>query len=142
MVEFTELFSSQLPRQREIRPGFCVDTGAPSSIILIKELRSLSIVFGTNLLRPRKPKKRIRFADSSFDFLGEVEITISTPYHIQTIIVKIDVVSDDVLELLGLDLLEFKSIIADTVMNRLEKKVILDKFENGLENIQRIISMD
>lgn len=53
-----------------------------------------------------------------------------TPPYIRVIPVKVDVVSVDIPPLLGLDILDQHSLLADTVMNRLVKQRILQNSQN------------
>lgn len=126
LVDCTEQCVTSLSCCKGKRPGFCVDTGAPSSVIGLKELRRIANVYGRRLIRLRKSLKRFRFADASFNSLGQVEIPLATPGHLKPIYVNLDVVSADVPALLGLDILDTESLFPDTAMNQLTKKIILD----------------
>lgn len=112
------------PSQGRLRPGFCVDTGAPTSVIGLKELRRIFNQLGRRLPILRHSPKRFQFADASFDSLGKIDLPLATPAGIQAIFVTLDVVSADVPALLGLDILDSHHFVADTVSNRLVKRSI------------------
>ena len=50
--------------------------------------------------------------------LGLVEVALSTPGHLQDIMVLIDIVPVNVPELLGIDVLDAESLYANNVTNR------------------------
>ena len=107
-----------------------MDTGAPSSAIGMKELRRLSSLYGKQLFRLLRSFKQFRFAGASFTSLGRVDLPLATPSHFRPVFVTVDVVSADVPALLGLDVLEAESLVADTVLTRLTKRIVL----RGLRN--------
>lgn len=119
VIHMHDVYTSSWRRHREHRPGFFVDTGAPTSVIGLKELRRLANEYGRDLLRLRRSMKTFRFSDTTFESLGQVEIPLATPNHVHPIMVTLDVVSRDVPALLGLEMLDSESLIADTVMNKL-----------------------
>ena len=111
------------------RPGFCVDTGAPSSVIGLKELRRLPASFGRHLLRLKKSHKQFRFADASFESLGHIKIPLGTPPGVSPVYISLEVVSADVPALLGMDVLDAESLVADPCSNELKKRIVLQNIE-------------
>jgi len=75
-----------------LRPGFCIDTGAPASVIGLKEVRRIANNAGKReKLRPSN--KRFRFADATFDSLGKIFLPLATPNGSMPIYVEMDVVA-------------------------------------------------
>lgn len=105
------------------RPGFWVDTGAPSSIIGMKELRILATQFGRHLLDSRRSYKTFRLADASFRSLSRFGLPLRTPGSIPPIFITMDVVSADVPALRVLGGLDAESRVADTFEDRLPKGI-------------------
>ncbi len=71
-----------------------------------------------------KSKRRYRFADAVYSSLGTVELPLATPNGLPLIYVSLDIVCANVPALLGLDILDSESLFADTVTNRLVKRVV------------------
>ncbi len=90
------------------RPRFCVDIGAPRSVIGRKELNRILAQVG-----------RHSIPDAIYSSLGSVELPIATPDCIPLIYVNLYIVSADVPALVGLDILDRESPFEDTVANRL-----------------------
>lgn len=103
-------------RKHRNRPGFCIDTGAPTSVIGIKELRRIFGKFGRRLQGLLGSDRRFRFADAVFESLGRIDLPLATPNGIPTVFLSLDVVSADVPALLGFVLDHF-SLTPDTVQN-------------------------
>ncbi|CAN8066076.1 unnamed protein product [Agarophyton chilense] len=114
------------------RSGFCVDTGAPSSDIGLKELRRLATQYEKSLLRLKKSVKQFRFADVSFASLGCVEIPLAAPSGRPPIWVAFDVVAVDLPALLGLEILDPHALLPDNFSNSLRKRILLE--ENHTEH--------
>ncbi len=106
------------------RPGVCVDIGAPRFVIGREELNRILPQVGRHSIPKSKSKGRYRFPDAVYSSLGTVELPIATPNGIPLIYVGLDIVSADVPALLGLDILGSESLFADTVTNRLVKRVV------------------
>ena len=107
------------------RPGFCVDIGAPRSVVGLKEARRLYNRIGRRL-RLTPSNRTFRFADSEHESLGTIIIPLETPPGISTIQVCLDVVSADVPALLGMDVMDENSLTPCTVSNRLIKRTVAD----------------
>ena len=73
---------------------------------------------------------RFRFADTTFKSLGTVTIPLAAPAGIKPIPVVLDIVDADIPALLGLDVLDKESLVADTVTNLLTKRTLL-RLQNG-----------
>ena len=86
--------------------AFGIDTGAPSSVIGLKEVRRILQHQRLRAVPTRKSLNRFRFADSTFQSLGQVELTLSTPKNRLPIYVTLDIVVVDVPPLIGLYVLE------------------------------------
>ena len=108
-----------------IYPGFCIDIGAPKSVIGRKELGKIFLQQKIRVPNIQKSEvtHRFRFADKLFDSLGKVSLFLSTPKGIPPICVELDVVQADIPALLGMDILDREGLIADTVAGRLTKRV-------------------
>lgn len=112
---------------------FCVDTGAPTLVIGLKEAHRIFTRLGRKFprLRLKKIRERFRFANAIFDSLGTLNIPLATPSGIKTLLITLDVVTADVPVLLGLDVMDLHSVTPDFVPNRLVKKHIICKADNG-----------
>lgn len=106
--------------------GFCVDIGAPRSVVGTHELSRLLRHLGRQrgLLKPSI--NSFRFADTVYESLGTVVLPLSTPRHVRTIQVELDVVSANVPALLGLDAMDAHSVTPCTVTNSLVKRVMVN----------------
>ena len=62
--------------------GLCVDTGAPASVVGLKELSRIFQTRGKGLPRLRRSTNRFRFADSCFNSLGQIDLPLATPSDI------------------------------------------------------------
>ena len=103
------------PGRQNFPPCFCIDTGAPNSVIGLQAALLLFNGLGRKV-KPFKPsQKRFRFPDSTFDSLGSIELPLATPRGIPTIFFQLNVVAADVPALLCLDVLDEYSLIVDTV---------------------------
>ena len=111
-------------RRNDTPPQFCVETGAPRSIIGLKE-RKLCYK-GKEIPRSclRPSRNLYRFADKTVAAIGRTTLILETPVGTPAIPVEVDVVRPDVPALLGLDVLDSHSLIPDTVMDRLTKRIM------------------
>ena len=126
-VNCIEICSTSFSKQtgKGDRPGFCVDIGAPRSVIGLKEARRSYGRTGRRL-HPRPSNRKFRFADSVFESLGTVMVPLETPPVIPTIKVVLDVISADIPALLGMDVMDDNSLTPCTVSNRFIKKTVVD----------------
>ena len=108
-------------RSQNERPGFCMDIGAPSSHIGLRELKRIHFAAGMKRKQLKKSKRRFRFGDSVLQSLGRTNLPLETPIGMSDKYVQMDVVSADVPALVGLDFLDYHSLLVDTVTNRLTK---------------------
>ena len=68
-------------------------------------------------------RHRFRFANKVFDSFGKIILYLDTPNGVPPIPVELDLVQADIPALLGIDVLDREGRIADTVANRLTKRV-------------------
>ena len=93
--------------KRKRRPvGFCVDIGAPKSVVGYKEIKRIFARQGLRLGKLENSSSRFRFADTTFQSHGQVTIPLATSPGVPPIQVPLDVVSADIPALLGLDILD------------------------------------
>ena len=120
-----------------MNPSFCIDTGAPLSVIGLKELRRVFSGIGKRLKGLRPSHRRFKFADAAYGSLGCIDLPLATPSGINTIYVSTDVVAADVPALLGLSTLDQHSLLVDTVMNKLSKReVIMDDLDKAAYSVE------
>ena len=105
--------------------GFCIDIGAPKSVISRKELSRILRAHAFRFPKLRSSNRRFRFADETFRSLGQTAIPLATPPGMAPLPAMIDVVDADIPALLGLDILDKESLTADTVTNRLTKRTLV-----------------
>ncbi len=117
------------------RPGVRVDIGAPRSVLGQKELNRILSQVGRHSIPISKSKRRYRFADAVYSSLGTVEIPLETPNGIPLMSVGLDIVSADVPALLDLDILDSESLFADTMTNRLVKRVVTSEPDEPLRYV-------
>lgn len=114
--------------------GFCVDAGAPSSVIGRKQLRR--ICSRRSRQAPvSKTKRRFRFADAVYPALGGVELVFVSTEGVPDIFAPLDIVTADVPALLGLGILDVETLYADTAANRLVKRVVIAEPEEPLRYV-------
>lgn len=118
--------SDLLNKKRCSRPGFLVDIGAPLLVVGIKEVRRIVDRERKRMKPLRRSQRQFCFAQTDFESLGVIDLPLATPPGIPTIYVTCDVILPDVPALLGLSALDAHSVTADTVSNRLIKRVFLD----------------
>eukprot|EP00180_Rhodochaete_pulchella_P000616 Plantae.Rhodophyta-Rhodochaete_pulchella.ctg14528.p1 GENE.Plantae.Rhodophyta-Rhodochaete_pulchella.ctg14528~~Plantae.Rhodophyta-Rhodochaete_pulchella.ctg14528.p1 ORF type:complete len:115 (+),score=7.20 Plantae.Rhodophyta-Rhodochaete_pulchella.ctg14528:136-480(+) len=98
----------------ELRPGFCEDTGVPSSVVGLPEMRRLfARMKNTSLVHSAR---KFRFANTTFSSVGRVQILLVTPSNVPPIPVFLDVPAG-VPGLLDLDVADQHSLLPDTVTN-------------------------
>ena len=90
-----------------------------------KELNRIFAKMGMSTSKLSRPSfsKLFRFADNTFESLGQITILLSTPFGIARIYVKFDFVQADVPALIGMDIPDRDSPIADTLAKRLTNRV-------------------
>ena len=109
------LYSKRLRRHFQ---GACLNTGAQKRVV--GERQTIAFCERHNMRDKLEPSvTRFKFGDGTFPSLGKIEARIPTPNGSY---LKIDmrVLSTDVHMLLGLDVLDRKSIVANNVHNELE----------------------
>ncbi len=104
----------------QARLGFCMDTGAPSSVVGRDVLHDFGLAEN---LTPST--KQFRFGDSKFRSLGKVVLYLETPTGIPPIPITFEVVTAKVPALIGLDVLDSQSLVVDTTTNRLWKQILV-----------------
>lgn len=119
MIDF---FVSQIRHKKQNFLGFCVDIGAPTSVVGLQEIRRIYAKPPKKSLRPST--KWFQFSDAIYQSLETSTIPLGTPVGTPNVYVKLDVISADILALLGLKALDLHSPTADTVSNRLVKKLV------------------
>ena len=97
----------------------------------MREPRTPATQFRRNLLQLRRSYKKFRFADALFSSLGSVDIPLLTPDRIPPIFITTDVVSADITALLGHDVLDSESLVADTFEGRLRKRIKVSDFKKS-----------
>ena len=73
--------------------GFCVDIGAPRSVIGRKELTRMYNAHGIHNRHTHPSNNRSRFADAIFESLGKIHIPLKTPPGAPRVNVGLDIVS-------------------------------------------------
>lgn len=105
----------------------CIKIGAPRSVI------------GLNVLQKLLRKKRsqlspsqssFRFGDDTRKSLEITTLSLETPPGIPDIVIKRDLVDADLPLLLGLDVMDERCLVADTVSNQLIKKPVVQDDTN------------
>eukprot|EP00171_Calliarthron_tuberculosum_P003553 IDg3553t1 len=114
-----------LHTQSNVSPSFCVDIGAPSSVIGWKQLHRINSQIGRRSIPIANYTRRSRFIDSVYKSLGSVCLALATPEGVQNIHVTLDIVSADVPALLGLEVLDSECLYADTVTKRLVNRIVI-----------------
>lgn len=118
-----------------------MDSGASASQVDLKE-NCIICFYPKQKFLLRSPIKSLCFANSVYQSLGPIIISLSTRKGIPEIFVKLKVVSAGILALMGLNLLDHCSLTAVTVSiifvmkstlaSRNEKHVIVDKWSGPL----------
>ena len=113
-----------MTKSKNHRPlGFCVDIGAPRSVIGKKELNRILNALGVRKISRKRSANRFRFADTNINSLGQVVLPLDTPAGVKPVFVTLDVVNGDIPALLVMYVLDRESLTPDTVCNRLSKRI-------------------
>lgn len=104
------------------RPVFCVDSGAPRSVMGMDYFTYIHKFFNTSQPQLIPSSLTFSFAKQRFPSLGKVSLILTTPDGTQPITIHLDVVSADVPPLLGLDVLDLNKLMIDNVHNRLARR--------------------
>lgn len=99
-----------------------MDTGAPQSVIGRKELNRIFNKNGIHDVRIIPSNKSFRFVDTSFKYLGRVQIELETPLVALTVQVCLDIVQVDIPALLEMDVLDKEVLTPCLISNRLGKR--------------------
>ncbi len=99
--------------------GFCVDIGAPKSVIGQTTLSAIIRTQNRSTIPISPSDNMFTFGNVTVKSRGAVELWLKTPSQFQNIPVILDVVELDVPALLGLDIIDAYGLVADTVNNRL-----------------------
>lgn len=116
-----DVHMTYMNRNIKIRPGVCVKISTPSSVVGMKETRRLLSLLRTNPKMRPYPKTFI-LAEKMFKSPGKFQLQIATPPCVYSIFVIMDVVSADVIDLVGLIVLENNLLTLHAVSNSLVKK--------------------
>jgi len=123
LSDFSRIHLANHPDPSQL-PGFCVDLGAPRSVIGKRQLDTILRKMDRQTI-PRMPStSSFRFGDTVVKSLGMVELALKTPAPRRPIAVLLDIVPVDVPALLGLDVLDAEALYADNVTNRLVHRSI------------------
>ena len=99
--------------------GFCVDIGAPKSVIGRATLGSIIRSQNRSSIPISSSDNMFTFGEVTVKSQGAVELWLRTPSIVQHIPVILDIVELDIPALLGLDIIDAYGLVADTVNNRL-----------------------
>lgn len=105
--------------------GFCVDIGAPRSVVGLKELHRIFNKIGLRRPTLRRSNNRFRFADATYESLGITVIKLDVPINQSPVYVELDVVSADIPALMGMDVLDRESLTPCTISNQLMKRILV-----------------
>ena len=118
--------------EERMMPGFCVDIGAPKSVVGNSQLNNILQYIGQKSIPRMRSTNSFRFGDVTVHSLGMVEIALATPLNIPNIPVLMDIVPVNVPALLGLDVLDSEELYADNVTNRLVHRHVVSRANNIL----------
>lgn len=105
--------------------GFCVDIGAPRSVVGRSYLSIVLQLIGEKSIPRMSSANYFRFGDTTVKSLGMIEIDLRVPSPRRSIPVLMDIVPVDIPALMGLDVLDSESLYADNVTNRLVHRFVL-----------------
>ena len=131
-VDCSNIHVVNIPKPKE-NYGFCVDIGAPRSVIGKLQLNLLLLKIGKKFIPRMKSITSFRFGHVTVRSVGKIEMSLKTPASIRSISVLMDIVPVDIPALLGLDVLDGESLYADNVTNRLVHRCILSRPGEPLE---------
>ena len=114
-------------------PGFCLDIGAPRSVVGQKGLHKILAFVGKTTILVIKPCHSFRFGEVAAKSLSLVELSLQTPNNIPNIKVLLDVVPVNISALLGLEVLDSEESCADNVINRLVHRKVLSRSCDSME---------
>ena len=117
-------------RQQPLQ-GFCVDIGAPKSVVGQNQLKHTLQYIGRSSIPRMHSNNTYRFGDVTVRTVGTVEIMLATPPTVPDIPVLMDIVPVNVPALLGLDILDSEELYADNVTNRLVHRHVVSN-NNGI----------
>lgn len=80
-------------------------------------------------------QRYFRFGDAVFKSLATVEISLKTPAGIPIILMTLEILADDIPALLGLEMIDDESLLADKVTNRLVHRIIISKGDKPLRYV-------
>lgn len=104
---------------------FCVDIGAPKSVIGITSLRE---ILKEKEISLQNSASKFRFGNNVKHSLGSTVLELKPPVgNPPLIMAKCGVVNVDIPPLLGLDVLDKHCLVADTAENQLTKKTIIEQ---------------
>lgn len=105
--------------------GFRVDIGAPLSVIGKKELFPLIHHLDRQGKKLKPSLNSFRFADTVFESLGTTVLPIRTSFHVDAMIVEMDVVKEkNIPAILGLDAMDEQSLTLCIMTKTLVKLVV------------------
>lgn len=87
-INFSCIFVSdlrKLNKSAKKAAGFCVDVGAPRSVIGLKDLHRFRSMLSMKRANLHPSENRFRFGDSVYDSLGQVTLQLDTPHGIPSI---------------------------------------------------------
>ena len=113
--------------------GFCVDIGAPRSVVGKSQLNNILQYIGQPSIPLLRSANSYRFGDVTVRSIGLVEIALATPPRIPAIPVLMDIVPVNVPALLGLDVLDAEELIADNVTNRLIHRHVVSRTHDNVK---------
>lgn len=122
--------STNVLLNEHFNPSFCVDSGAPRSVIGNSLLQRLQNQFNINNTNLQPSSLKFRFGDKIYDSLGTFTFSLKTPSGINNIDVPLDVVDVNIPALIGLNILDQNRLMIDNVNNKLARRRQIRK--NGL----------
>lgn len=107
--------------------GFCVDIGAPRSVVSGVELTRLLNHLGRSRKKFKPPDNTFLFGDEVFESLGTIVLLMQNPKQVDPIPVKMDVVRCKIPAMLAIDAMDENSLAQCIVTNTLVKQVVKEK---------------
>ena len=131
-VDCSNIFLANVPSSAD-NFGFCVDIGAPRSVIGKPQLNFFLRDLNKTSISKLNSSKSFRFGDVTVNSLGTVEIALDKPANISPIHVLMDIVPVHIPALLGLGVLDGECLYADNVTNRLVHRHVLSRTGEQLQ---------
>lgn len=103
--------------------GFCIDVGAFRSVINQCELSRILTSSAPHHRRVAPCQFQSRFADSTYDSLGQISLPLTSPSGLSSLSVDTDIVSANGSALLGMSVRDNKAFTPCKLSNRLGKLV-------------------